>query len=75
MLSKFGKSRRFKDSGDLLRNCEPWENHLKEEAYSEINKALRKKKGIPSPKQKLTTHNISERFIFFGQGVTDQKIK
>jgi hypothetical protein len=34
---------RFKDSGDLLRNCEPWEKHLKEEAYSEINKALKKK--------------------------------
>jgi hypothetical protein len=54
-LEKFGKSRRFKDSGDLLRNCEPWENNLKnnlkEEAYSEINKALRK----TSSKQKLTT--------------------
>jgi len=59
LLSKFGKSIRFKDSGDLLRNCEPWENPLKEEAYYEINKALRKKKGIPSPKQKLTTHNIN----------------
>lgn len=34
---------RFKDSADLLRNCEPWENHLKEQAYSEINKALEKK--------------------------------
>jgi hypothetical protein len=47
LLSKFGKSRRFKDSGDLLRNCKPWENYLKEEAYSEINKALRKKKMNP----------------------------
>jgi hypothetical protein len=45
LLSKFGKRRPFKDSVDLLRNCEPWENHLKEEAYSEINKALRKKQG------------------------------
>ena len=34
---------RFKDNADLLRSCEPWENHLKEEAYSKINKALRKK--------------------------------
>jgi hypothetical protein len=33
---------RFQDSGALLRNCEPWENHLKEEAYVEINKALKK---------------------------------
>jgi hypothetical protein len=44
LRSKFGKSRRFKDTEDLRRNYEPWENHLKEEAYSEINKALRKKK-------------------------------
>lgn len=34
---------RFKDSEELLRNCEPWENHIKDEAYSEINKALKRR--------------------------------
>lgn len=35
----------FKDNADLLRSCEPWENHLKEEAYSEINKGMEINQG------------------------------
>jgi hypothetical protein len=31
---------RFKDTADLLKNCEPWENHLKRDSYPEINRAL-----------------------------------
>lgn len=34
---------RFKDTADLLKNCEPWENHLYDQAYPEINKALKKR--------------------------------
>lgn len=41
---------RFQDSGALLQNCEPWENHLKEEAYVEINKALKKNNYINARK-------------------------
>ena len=33
---------RFKDTSELLEQCEPWDQHLKEEAYEEINKALKK---------------------------------
>lgn len=46
---------RFKDSADLIRNCEPWENHLKEEAYSEINKAL-KKKNYQDAREAISQH-------------------
>lgn len=34
---------RFKDTSDLLENCRPWENHLKVDAYDEINRALKHK--------------------------------
>jgi len=30
---------RFKDTADLLDRCQPWGNHLKGEAYDEINRA------------------------------------
>lgn len=33
---------RFKDTSDLLGKCEPWKNHLKRDAYDEINRALKK---------------------------------
>lgn len=33
---------KFQDTADLLRSCQPWEQHLKEKAYSGINKAIRK---------------------------------
>jgi hypothetical protein len=32
---------KFKDTADLLGRCEPWDNHLKSDAYSKINKALK----------------------------------
>lgn len=32
----------FGDKAKALRRCEPWENHLKRDAYHEINKALKK---------------------------------
>ena len=25
---------RFRDTADLLERCQPWENHLKEDAYA-----------------------------------------
>ena len=34
---------RFGDTAKLLHNCESSDNHLKEKAYSEINKALKKR--------------------------------
>ena len=33
---------RFKDTAEVLEKCEPWDQHLKEEAYEKINKALKK---------------------------------
>ena len=32
----------FKDTANLLDRCQPWENHLKGDAYDEINRALKK---------------------------------
>lgn len=32
---------RFKDTADLLGRCEPWERHLKGDAYDQINRALK----------------------------------
>jgi hypothetical protein len=34
---------RFKDTANLLQSCEPWENHLLDEAYPKLNKALDRK--------------------------------
>lgn len=46
---------KFKDTADLLRSCEPWNKHLKEEAYSAINKAL-KKKNYQDAREAISQH-------------------
>jgi hypothetical protein len=33
---------RFKDISETLQKCDPWDQHLEEEAYEKINQALKK---------------------------------